>query len=144
MASECHHIFAADYAWWQRYHDEIDISAQRWTVSKRAKNFYGPNLFKPKEERAFNSGQRAIQLAAHLGASRIILLGYDCSLENGTHWHGEHPGKMHNPTPEEVSRWHNDFSSLVTELPGIEIVNCSRRTALTCFPKNTPENLLYV
>lgn len=143
MAPECHHIFASDYAWWQRYHDEINIAAQRWTVSVRAKNRYGLKLFKPPAEGAFNSGQRAIQFAAHRGAQRIILLGYDCTLKNGAHWHGEHPGKMHNPTHEEVNRWHSDFSALAVELPDVEIINCTRHTALTCFPTNTLENLFY-
>lgn len=142
MAPECHYLFAADYAWWQQYHDDIDIPAQRWTATLRAKNCFGLNIYKPPSEGAFNSGQRAIQLAAHMGASRIILLGYDCSLEGGAHWHGKHPEKMHNPTPEEVRRWHCDFSSLVDELPGIEILNCSRRTALTCFPQMTLEKVL--
>lgn len=143
IALECHHIFAADYAWWQRYHDEIIVPAQRWTVSGRAKNCFGVSFFKPQSEGAFNSGQRAIQLAAHLGASRIILLGYDCSLENGTHWHGEHPAGMQNPIPGEVERWHSDFSLLVGELPSVEIINCSRHTALTCFPQYSPERIFH-
>jgi hypothetical protein len=143
MAPECHHLFAADYAWWQRYHDEAVIPAKRWTVSNRANNQYHLNLFKPPHEGAFNSGQRAIQLAAHLGANRILLLGYDCSLDNGRHWHGDHPAKMHNPEAAEVERWHSDFSGLVEQLRNVEIINCSRHTALTCFPKNTPENLFY-
>lgn len=141
MAPECHYLFAADYAWWQKYHDDIDIPAQLWTVSGRAKNCFGLNFYNPPSEGAFNSGQRAIQLAAHLGASRIILLGYDCSLESGAHWHGEHPVGMHNPIPGEVERWHTDFSLLVDELPGVEIINCSRRTALTCFHQQPPEKI---
>lgn len=143
LAPECHYLFAADFAWWQRYHDDAAIPAQRWTASGRAHSRYHLNLFKPPHEGAFNSGQRAIQLAAHLGATRILLLGYDCSLENGRHWHGDHPAKMHNPAPDEVTRWHSDFSLLVKLLPDVEIVNCSRHTALTCFPQNTPENLFY-
>lgn len=58
---------------------------------------YSVNLFRAPDNDAFNSGQRAIQLAAHFGAERIILLGYDCSLENGTHWHGNHPDGLKNP-----------------------------------------------
>jgi hypothetical protein len=103
---------------------------------------FGIKLFRPVESGPFNSGQRAIQLAAHLGANRVILLGYDCTLANGTHWHGRHPETMHNPVPREVGRWHTDFSSLVSELHGIKIINATRHTALTCFPKTTIEAAL--
>lgn len=141
LAPECDLLFACDFAWWHRYHENISIPAQRWTTSQRATERYGLNLFTPSSEGAFNSGQRAIQLAAHLGAARIILLGYDCSLEGGTHWHGDHPGMMHNPSSGEVERWHTDFAALAAELPGVDIINGSRYTALTCFPRSTPEKI---
>lgn len=136
---DCQHIFAADFAWWQQYHDSLASSAERWTQSKRASIRYDVKLFRPSENGPFNSGQRAIQLAAHLGAEKVILLGYDCTLAHGTHWHGHHPATMHNPLPREVGRWHDDFSSLVYLLPGVEIINASRHTALTCFRLSTLE-----
>lgn len=139
---ECQHIFAADFSWWDHYYDSLETCAELWTQSKRANIRYGVKLFTPSENGPFNSGQRAIQLAAHLGAERVILLGYDCTLKDGPHWHGKHPITMHNPVPREVARWHTDFSSLVGLLPGVEIINASRRTALTCFPRLTIEAAL--
>ncbi|MCQ4370003.1 hypothetical protein [Enterobacter asburiae] len=136
---DCQHIYAADFAWWDQYHDSLTVSAERWTQSRRANSRYGVKLFRPSENGPFNSGQRAIQLAAHLGAEKVILLGYDCTLENGAHWHGSHPATMHNPVPREVIRWHEDFSSLAGQLPGVEIINASRHTALTCFRLSTLE-----
>lgn len=88
---------------------------------------------------AYNSGQLAIKLAAQLGAERVILLGYDCSLSSGIHWHGAHGDGLDNPDAAEVNRWHSDFASLRAELAGIEIINASRHTELTCFPISTPE-----
>lgn len=136
---ECDHIFAADYLWWTNYHDTITSRAKRWTQSERAKSQYGVNLFRPADSGPFNSGQRAVQLAAYLGANRVILLGYDCCMEKGAHWHGMHPPAMHNPDPGEVARWHTDFSTLVSKLPHVEIINASRHTALTVFPRTTIE-----
>lgn len=138
----CQHIFAGDYLWWAHNHDLVISGAACWTQSQRAVDMYGVRLFRPAGGGPFNSGQRAIQLAAHLGAERIILLGYDCTLVNGTHWHGNHPDTMHNPVAREVARWHSDFSSLVSLLPGVEIINASRHTALTCFPRLTIEAAL--
>ncbi|WP_353613946.1 hypothetical protein [Mangrovibacter phragmitis] len=137
---ECQYIFAGDYAWWDKHHDNITSHAEKWTTSPRAKILYGVNLFGGHTEGAFNSGQMAIRLASHFGAKRIILLGYDCSLKNGIHWHGKHHG-LDNPSREEVSRWHTDFSSLVCELPDVEIINASRYTELTCFPVTKPESI---
>lgn len=136
---DCNHIYAADFLWWVHYHDSLVTSAELWTQSKRANIRFGVKLFQPSDSGPFNSGQRAIQLAAHLGASRVILLGYDCTLANGSHWHGNHPATMHNPVQREVGRWHADFSSLVKLLPDVEIINASRKTALTCFPITTAE-----
>ncbi|WP_237929956.1 hypothetical protein [Buttiauxella sp. S19-1] len=139
---ECQHIFAGDYLWWAHNHDVVSPGAERWTQSQRACDKYGLRFFRPADSGPFNSGQRAIQLAAHLGAERVILLGYDCTLANGAHWHGRHPATMHNPVPREVSRWHSDFSSLTGLLPDVEIINASRHTALACFPQSTIEAAL--
>ncbi|MCS4265006.1 hypothetical protein [Serratia sp. BIGb0163] len=143
LVPECQYLFAADFAWWEKHHSSVGISAELWTVSARAHTRYGLNLFMPGDDGSFNSGQRAIQLAEYLGARRIILLGYECSLENGKHWHGDHPDKMHNPTHQEVERWHREFAALNKSFPDVEIINCSRRTALTCFQKNIPESLFH-
>jgi len=139
---DCQHIYAADFAWWVHYHDSLETCAECWTQSKRANLQFGVKLFTPSASGPFNSGQRAIQLAAYLGAKRVILLGYDCTLSNGAHWHGRHPATMHNPVPREIIRWHTDFSSLVSLLPDIEIINASQHTALTCFPRSTIEAAL--
>src|SRR3546814_6391152 len=89
---------------------------------------------------------RAMQLARDLGASRILMLGYDTDLANGTHWHGQHQagkdakGKrifIGNPDSDICRNWHRLFRQLAAELKGIEIVNCSRATALTCFTRQS-------
>jgi len=81
-----------------------------------------------------NSGYQAINLAVHLGAARILLLGYDMA-ENPvgpSHWFGEHPD--HQPSPYPQMR--EAFDTIVEPLAaiGVTVVNCSRRTALTAFP----------
>ncbi len=143
LVPECHYIYAGDLSWWKHNFHCISVPAEHWTCSMTAADRYGVNLFHPVRRGAFNSGMRAIQFAVYQGAQRIILLGYDCSLENGTHWHGDHPAKMHNPLPGEVARWQKDFSTLAAELSGVEIINCSRRTALTCFPQQSPESIFH-
>ncbi|KHN59933.1 hypothetical protein BA188_11655 [Aeromonas hydrophila] len=139
---ECQYIFASDYSWWLHHRGAVPAGPELWTQSRRAAAAFGLRLFRPADSGPFNSGQRAIQLAAHLGATRIILLGYDCTLANGIHWHGPHPGVMHNPTPTEVERWQADFACLVDQLRDVEIINASRNTRLTCFTRSTIEAVL--
>ena len=88
-----------------------------------------------------NSGYQAINLAVHLGAARIVLLGYDLQLgpRGEHHWHGAHPNRV---APFlEVDAF---FLTLVQPLAalGIEVLNCSRRTALTAFPRRPLEEVL--
>jgi len=142
LIPECHYLFAADCSWWDKYKGTLTTRAERWTVSGRAHLRYGVNLFSPPDSDSFNSGQRAIQLAVHLGAERIILLGYDCSLDSGTHWHGNHPEGLKNPRAESIRRWQGEFQRLADSLKSVSIINCSRHTALNCFPRIRPEDLL--
>lgn len=142
LVPDCQHLFAADCNWWDKYHGTLKTVAKRWTVSGRAHLRYGVNLFRAPDNDSFNSGQRAIQLAVHLGATRIILLGYDCSLEEGTHWHGNHPDSLKNPDDESIQRWQGEFQRLADGLRSVSIINCSRQTALTCFSRAAPEEVL--
>lgn len=92
-----------------------------------------------------NSGYQAIGLAAHLGAKRIVLLGYDMKaqlvgLELKTHWHKDHPGGTAERVFDEMLP---HFDALVKPLAarGIEVVNCTPGTRLKCFPCRPLEEL---
>lgn len=126
-------IYAGDPGWWQAHAAEIDIEAERWTCTPNLER-YGCQLHVARGP--YNSGMRAIQFAIWRGAKRVILLGYDCSLENGSHWHGDHL-KTKNPDVHRVQEWHAHFKLVAAQAKtgAVEILNCSRETALTCFPR---------
>lgn len=126
-------IYAGDPTWWSAYAAEIDIPAVRWSCSRGAAR---DGCRHHPVSGAYNSGMRAIQFAIWQGASRVLLLGYDCSLERGTHWHGDHQ-KTKNPDRRKVSLWHGQFQAVAREAKArhVEIINCSRETALKCFPR---------
>lgn len=80
-----------------------------------------------------NSGYQGINLAYLLGAERIILLGFDMSpAGDKDHWFGNHPEPLRTESP--YASFANKFRSIIPSEYGIEIWNCSRRTALDCFP----------
>ena len=91
--------------------------------------------------RGDNSGYQAINLAYLLGAERIILLGFD-QMKTGDkrHWFGDHPGHMNVDSNYPACIRH--FGTIKPEEYGIEIWNCSRRTALNCFPKHDLDECL--
>jgi hypothetical protein len=90
-----------------------------------------------------NSGFQAINISTLLGATRIVLLGYDMQPgPNGeSNWHADHPDKDKTLPYEKCLA---AFESLVTPLAveGVSVVNCTRRTALTVFPQMALEDAL--
>lgn len=90
-----------------------------------------------------NSGAGAISLAARGGAKRIILLGYDCQHTGGKrHWHEDHPDRMGNADHKALKLWGANFSKLAQDYSDVEIINCSRQTALQCFEQKKLEEVL--
>lgn len=85
-----------------------------------------------------NSGYQAIGLAYLWGASRVLLLGYDFQRTSGrVHWHPDHPRKLGNGG--RFPAWCVEMNALATDAKreNLEIVNCSRQTALKCFRRST-------
>jgi hypothetical protein len=80
-----------------------------------------------------NSGHQAMCLAYLLGATSIYLLGYDMQRTGGkSHFFGEHPKGMINGN---YAKFLPQFNKLATDLQreGVEVINCTRQTALTQF-----------
>lgn len=132
-------IFAGDEAWWAANFNKVESHAALWTCNTSASLKYGIRLFR-SSGRHWNSGLRAIELAEFLGAEKVILLGYDCSVRRGAHWHGKH-GKTQNPTNGVCQSWIAQFQQL-SQRTKITIINCSRDTALKCFPRAELEEIL--
>lgn len=130
----CDILYAGDLAWWKHNHESIDISAQRWSCSSTARHKYQTHYRGSRIKPGHNSGANAIELAYHLGARKILLLGFDCSVINGTHHHGDH-SKTANPNEKRCKGWERQFQMLTSLCKDATIINCSRFTALDCFPK---------
>lgn len=91
-----------------------------------------------------NSGYQAINLAFHLGAKFILLLGLDMKNSAGgaQHWF-----KRKRPAPD-IRQYQEImlplFETLVEPLArhGVEVVNCSPDSAITCFRRLPIEEAL--
>jgi hypothetical protein len=102
-----------------------------------------------------NSGAAAINLAVRTGAKRIILLGFDMTLDSASnqHWHDLYGRRSRILDPRNKKRM-NVFSTFDTHLIGfeaiskdakrlgVEIINCSPDSKITHFRKCNVKDLL--
>lgn len=132
----------------------VRFSGELWTVSEAARDRYGLSWVQGIDSGGLsanqhsihtnlNSGAQAIALAVLFGVSRIVLLGYDMGrINNQTHWHGDHPRPLGNGN--RYAAWIRAIGTMAAPLraAGIEVVNCSRHTALKCFERKPLEAVL--
>lgn len=89
-----------------------------------------PGLGRKSLHMGKNSGYQAINFAYLMGATRIILLGYD--MQGGSHFFGRHPKELRQQP--DFKRHTAAFRTIHPDEYGIEIYNCTRETALDAFP----------
>lgn len=135
-------LFAMDRTWWNQYVDEVNETflGQRFSNNGHIARMKTTHV---KITSYGNSGAAAVSLAASANAKQIILLGYDCKYSDtgARHWHGDHPRGLGNAA--RIDQWAVKFERLAKEQGvGREIVNASRDTALTCFPRVRLEDVL--
>lgn len=91
-----------------------------------------------------NSGHQAINLAYHLGAKEIILVGFDFAYgpDGQSHSHGDHPpgwGNFNNP---EARRTPMNRLAIGLRNKGITVWNCSIYSTLDCWPHKRLDHAL--
>jgi hypothetical protein len=138
MAPWADALFAMDAAWWKIYYKEVSavFRGAMYSVNNFTVNHYPRVVQVAKPFTSFgNSGAGAVHMAVKGGAKRIILLGYDCQHTGGErHWHGNHPKGLGNA--DVINRWPQQFARLRDSIPaGVEVINCTRTTALESFPR---------
>lgn len=124
-------LYAMDLVWWQTYLAEASKEFKGQMVGP-FRNL--PGVSRAPSATKQNSGAGAVALAASIGAQRIILVGFDGQKTGGrAHWHADHPEGLGNAGV--VAEWPGHFRALARELKGIDVVNCTRETALDAFPR---------
>jgi len=78
-----------------------------------------------------HSGYQALVMAIALGASRVLLLGYDCKPQQGKTHAIEKPLAHQPSAPRE--RWPDMYRRLPVPA-GVEVVNCTAGSAIRAFP----------
>lgn len=133
----CDLLYAGDANWWKHNGDAVkaaELNAERWSCTRITSVKHGTQFRQAKLGHGYNSGANACELLAHLGYSPVIMLGFDCSVKNGTHHHGNHK-KTANPTEVRCQQWKKHFKNLLQLHPQTDFINCSRETAIDCIER---------
>lgn len=138
-------VFGYDSDWWTWHLADVRKSflGLRFTHGGNHGRLVLSAKLHPRYRDFGNSGACAISLAIACGAARIVMLGYDCALTGGrTHHHAPHGHGLRNC--DTLPRWPKQFAALARHAAqmGVEVLNASRLTALTCFPRVTLDGVL--
>ena len=148
------YLYAADREWWRHYAAEVlaTFRGECWTQDQPSARDYGLRYIYARPRAGLcrepwvihhggygvgNSGFQALNLAYHLGARRMILLGYDmrgAPRDGRMHHHPDHPKRV-DKGAMPFAAWRANMPSIADPLraEGIDVVNCSPISALTCF-----------
>lgn len=127
-------LASTDAAWWR--HHKPEFAGRRFS----AVNIEGvERLLKTPD--GTNSGALGIAVARHLGAKRIVLLGFD---GHGSHFFGPHPEPLKNTTPQRqaVHMLQHDRQAVFCREAGVEVWNCTPGTAIKSYPVAALEDVL--
>jgi hypothetical protein len=142
-------LYAADGAWWRYYGPKLE-----WYRGKRVSRSYQSKTIQRFRGKGWartggNSGHMAIQYAVDNGAKHIALIGFDQQKTNGkAHVHADHPtfekARVRLSNASGIRAWPAAMVATARDIKqrGVEVVNLSRETALTCFPRVTVEQFL--
>lgn len=157
--------YAGDWTWWDHHlslhnpdHEKLE-RMERWTTMRQTQTKHpGVRWVQGWNERSLsddparicwgrNSGYQAINIALLKGARRIVLLGFDMKFapDGKKHWFGDHPTELHPKGGGDPQRWVGAFDDVARGLekfPGATVVNATRDTALTQFPRMTIQEAL--
>lgn len=137
-------LFAMDRRWWDTYYREVarDFKGRGFSTAVLPAA-YGVSWVRPGTIASPGvSGGGCISVAVAAGARRILLLGFDCQHTGGrAHWHADHVAPLGNAV--SFPKWPAKFAALAQRIGGrATIINCSRATALTTFPRLPLEEAL--
>lgn len=154
-------LYSCDARWWDAHNGVPGFKGEKWschgsdTYNNKIPTAekYGLKLVAGESGEGFsfepslihygsNSGFQAINLALQFGCKRVVLVGFDMRIvptkegESAAkamrHFFGDHPSGLSNCA--DYGKFIPAFKEAARKLPeGIEIINCTPGSALTCF-----------
>lgn len=92
-----------------------------------------------------NSGFQALNMVIQFGVNRVLLIGFDVSDQYGIHWFGRSQGNGRaQPAEWNFKRWRIAYATAAVQARtlGVQVLNATPLTSLTCFPVVSVEDAL--
>lgn len=121
-------LASTDSKWWKANEAAFQFAGRRVSAAPDYIQLEGVERF-PTETHT-NSGLLGIKVAVHLGATRVMLCGVDLH-SPGQHFFGRHPAPLRSSEARHMEIFKRQFAAYKPR--GIDIVNCSPMSALTCY-----------
>jgi hypothetical protein len=118
-------LVSNDRAWWKQHPEAMKFAGRKFAGAKLSGTEYlmATGIYRAGS----NSGLQGLRVAEMLGATRILLLGFDM---RGSHFFGEHPSPLRNTTAKRFAAHIAQFKGWY----GTKVINCTPGSALTAFP----------
>lgn len=120
-------LVSSDAAWWNQHPEALNFAGKKYGAMPDFKPVEGVERLKIGS--GTNSGLLGLHVAVMLGATTILLAGFDLG---GSHFFGPHPAPLKNTTPERFEVFKKQFAHFKPR--SVRIVNCTPNSGLTCYP----------
>jgi hypothetical protein len=128
-------LAANDAAWWTEHPKARLFEGQKFS----AQHVKGLTRFASSARSDSNSGLLGLEVARHLGATRVLLLGFDM---HGPHYFGPHPAPLKNTPHARFEVFKRQFQLWGRQHPRVEVINCTPGSQLDCFPRGVLKEVL--
>lgn len=129
-------LVAQDKAWWNQYPEAKDFAGRKFStnVINGVERILPSGLLLTGS----GSGMLAIQVAVMLGATKMLLLGYDM---RGSHYFGPYPKPLKETSLSRYEVFKAQLQIMEAEMArqNVDVVNCTQGSALDCFRMSTVE-----
>lgn len=122
-------LVSTDFSWWRHHPEAAGFKGRKFSGMVDFQNVEG--VEKLPGENATNSGLLGVKVAVLLGATKVLLCGFDLH-SPGKHFFGRHGGSLRSTTPQRMEAFKRQFERYQPR--GVEIINCTPGSALRVYP----------
>jgi hypothetical protein len=130
-------LVSSDAGWWKKHPASMQFVGRKFSANW----VHGCEQVHPCTfGTASNSGVLALDLVRNLGATRVIMLGFD---HHGTHFFGPYTNGCANTPNRRRQEFELQFAQWRAQNKGVEVINCTPGTKLKAFPRGDLKDFLH-
>nr|AER23952.1 hypothetical protein var075 [Variovorax sp. HH01] len=122
-------LASTDFSWWRQHPEAAAFNGRKFSGMVDYQNVEG--VEKLVGESATNSGLLGVKVAVLMGATVVLLCGFDLH-SPGEHFFGRHGGSLRSTTPQRMEVFKRQFE--LYQPRGVQIINCTPGSALHVYP----------